>query len=167
MKDDVLFDSDKCIWKRDFGYDFLSIKEFDEYANIAATFVGHFVDSGTENLSIDMNRLNKKFHLTVFSNSFISRLYAEGECYQNGNIKWIDNFFGILNNEFGLAANNLRIPKFPTSSGDGYYEWYILARQFRNFIIDFKDNLNVIYDKISNLRDKYFEYWIIPGFSGQ
>lgn len=83
MKDDVLFDSDKCIWKRDFGYDSMSLKEFDEYANIAATFIGHFVDSGTENLSIDMNRLNKKFHLTVFSNSFISRLYAEGGCYQN------------------------------------------------------------------------------------
>lgn len=63
MKDDVLFDSDKCIWKRDFGYDSMSLKEFDEYANIAATFAGHFVGN-YEHLSIEMNRLEKRFVLS-------------------------------------------------------------------------------------------------------
>lgn len=30
----VLYDSDKCVWKRDFGYDSMSLKEFDEYDKI-------------------------------------------------------------------------------------------------------------------------------------
>ena len=171
MKDDVLFDSDKCIWKRDFGYDSMSLKEFDEYANIAATFTGHFVGN-YEHLSIEMNRLEKTFRLVVNRNYPGTDEYGwafalHGGYYQSGNVKWLDNFFGILNNEYGLAANNLRIPKYPTNSADGYYEWYILARQFRNFRIDFKDITNSVYDKISNLRDKYFEHWIIPGSSRQ
>ena len=170
MKDDVLFDSDKCIWKRDFGYDSMSLKEFDEYANIAATFAGYFVGN-YEHLSVDMNRLEKTFRLVVNRNypgtdkyGWAFALYGRRDgYYKNGNVKWLDNFFGILNNEYGLAANKLRIPKYPTSSSDGYYEWWETYKQMRNFKMDFayKDGkgFSEVWEKIYNLKRKYFENW--------
>lgn len=158
---EILFDSNKCIWQRDFGYDSMSLSEFDEYVGMAAMFIGHFVDSKTENLSIDMNRLNKTFRMMVFrliDNK--TPVYNRELYYQNKNVKWMDNFFGVLNNEYGLAANNLRIPKYPTSSADGYYQWWVLYKQFRNFKMDFEhqgfNDILVTYQKIVNLKDKYF-----------
>ena len=162
MKDDVLFDSDKCIWKRDFGYDSMSLKEFDEYANIAATFAGHLIGN-YEHLSVEMNRLKKTFHISIFfdakgrDDTFVTKLCGY-ESYESGNIRFIDDFFGILNNEYGLAANNLRIPKYPTLT-DGNYSWHELYSEMRNFIIDFKYH-NTIYDKIRDLYKKYFAGWI-------
>ena len=168
MKDNILFDSNKCIWKRDFGYDSMSLKEFDEYANIAATFIGHFIGE-KENVSIEINRLKKKFRIIVRHNDMNDTEYGVSFCdleagyYKNGNVKWLDNFFGILNNEYGLAANNLRIPKYPTSSADGYYEWWKTYKQMRNFKMDFihEDLINpcVAYRKILGLKRKYFENW--------
>lgn len=168
MKDDILFDSDKCIWKRDFGYDSMPLKEFDEYANIAATFIGHFIGK-KENVSIEINRLKKKFRIIVRHNDMNDTEYGVSFCdleagyYKNGNVKWLDNFFGILNNEYGLAANNLRIPKYPTSSGDGYYEWWETYKQMRNFKMDFAykegKGFSEVWEKIYNLKRKYFENW--------
>lgn len=162
----ILFDSDKCFWKRDFGYDSMSLKEFDEYVEIAATFISHFVEKH-ESLSIETNRLKKSFRIIVRHNDNDEQYDAafcdlQAEYYKNGNVKWIDNFFGILNNEYGLAANNLRIPKFPTSSGDLYYQWWRLARHFRDFRIDFKNGIrNNAYEKINELKNKYFEWWYV------
>ena len=167
---EILFDSNKCFWQRDFGYDSMSLKEFNEYAELAATFIGHFVEEH-ESIVVDIDRLRRKFRIIVKHNDMNDDEYdaafcdLQAEYYKNGNVKWIDNFFGILNNEYGLAANNLRIPKFPTSSGDLYYQWWRLARHFRDFRIDSKENLNVVCDKITQLRDKYFTFWIVPGFS--
>ena len=167
MKDDVLFDSDKCIWKRDFGYGSMSLKELDTYANIAYTFAGHFVGN-YEHLSVEMNRLEKTFRLVIDRNYPDTDEYGwafmlPGGYYQSGNVKWLDNFFGILNNEYGLAANNLRIPKYPTSSADGYYEWWETYKQIRNFKMDFihEDLTNpcVAYRKILDLKRKYFKNW--------
>ena len=165
----ILYDSNKCIWKRDFGYDSMSLKEFDEYASIAVGFVGHFVVE-YESISVEVNRIERKFRIIV-EHVGKNNIYDYGfggldsDYYENGNIKWMDNFFGILNNEYGLAANNLRIPQFPTSNGDQYYEWWILARQFRDFKIGFEAGTdNGIYDKINKLRDKYFTHWIMLGF---
>ena len=63
----VIFDTDRCIWKRDFGYDSLSIKEFDEYASVAITFVGYFIVK-YENISVEVNRIERKFRIIVEHN---------------------------------------------------------------------------------------------------
>ena len=160
----VIYDSDKCIWKRDFGYDSLSMKEFDEYASIAVAFVGYFIVK-YENISVEVNRIERKFRIIVEHNdasNICDYGFSDFEgYYKNGNIKWIDNFFGILNNEYGLAANNLRIPGYPTNSADGIYEWWKLYSQLRDFKIDFSASKNfpTIYDKIVELKNKYFSWW--------
>lgn len=161
----VIYDSDKCIWKRDFGYDFLSIKEFDEYASIAVTFIGYFIGKH-ESMSVEVNRIERKFRIiveyigegSIYDCAFAA--YPSGYC-KNGNVKWIDNFFGILNNEYGLAANNLKIPDYPTSSPDEIHEWWKLYSQLRNFKIDFKASKDfpTAYDKIVGLKSKYFSWW--------
>ena len=161
----VIYDSDKCIWKRDFEYDSLSMKEFDEYANIAATFVGYFIGKH-DSISVEVNRIERKFRIIVEhidKNSIYDYSISDFNAgyYKNGNMKWIDNFFGILNNEYGLAANNLRIPSYPTNSADTIYDWWKLYSQLRNFKIDFKisKNFPTVYDKIVCLKDKYFRWW--------
>ena len=160
----VIYDSDKCIWKRDFGYDSLSLKEFDKYASIAVTFVGYFIVK-YESISVEVNRIERKFRIIVEHND-ASNLCDYGFSsfegyYENGNIKWIDNFFGVLNNEYGLAANNLRIPDYPICSADGIHEWWKLYSQLRDFKLDFKvsKDFQAVYGKIVGLKDKYFGWW--------
>lgn len=164
----VIYDSNKCIWKRDFGYDLLSIKELDEYASIATVFIKYFIKN-FESISIEVNRIRKSFRIIIGRNDTSdSYLYDYSSSdfkryYENGNIKWIDDFFGILNNEYGLAANNLRIPNYPTDSAAGFSEWWRLYSQLRNFKIDFKVSnflkYSTVYDKIVCLKDKYFRWW--------
>lgn len=161
----VLYDSDKCIWKRDFGYDWLSIKEFDEYASIVVGFVGHFIVE-YESISVEVNRIERKFRIIV-EHVDENNIYDYGfggldsDYYKNGNIKWIDDFFGILNNEYGLAANNLRIPSYPTTSADRIHDWWKLYSQLRDFKLDSSASkeLSTAYDKIVLLKDKYFSWW--------
>ena len=64
---EILFDSNKCIWQRDFGYDSMSLKEFNEYAELAATFIGHFVEEH-ESIVVDIDRLRRKFRIIVKHN---------------------------------------------------------------------------------------------------
>lgn len=162
----VIYDSDKCIWKRDFGYDSLSIKEFDEYANIATVFIGYFIKN-FEPIFVKANRIRRSFRIIIGQNEASdSDIYDYSSSdfegyYKNGNIKWIDNFFGILNNEYGLAANNLRIPVYSTCSADGIHEWWKLYNQLRDFKIDFSvsKDFPTMYDKIVLLKDKYFRWW--------
>ncbi len=162
----VIYDSDKCIWKRDFGYDSLSIKEFNEYASIAVAFIGYFIKN-FEPIFVEANRIRRSFRIIIGQNyASDSDIYDYSSSdfegyYKNGNIKWIDNFFGILNNEYGLATNNLRIPCYPTSSTDEIYDWWRLYNQLRNFKIDFKasKDFQAVYGKIVGLKDKYFGWW--------
>lgn len=160
----VIYDSDKYTWKRDFGYDSLPLKEFDEYASIAVTFIGYFIVK-YESISVEVNRIERKFRIIV-EHVDKNNIYDYGfggldsDYYENDNIKWIDYFFGVLNNEYGLAANNLRIPDYPLDSAYGIYDWWRLYKQLLNFTLGFNafKDFSTAYDKIVSLKDKYFSW---------
>lgn len=155
---EILFDSDRILRKPSFSYDKLEIDKLDEYAYIFSSFIKILLSQRLKqtlrdlDYVIEINRVDKIFRALIIKDNDVPVHELISTHYQNNNIKIVENFQYILNDHFGLSNFDLRIPLYPTSSADGYYQWYLLKNVM--------DYMRIINEKISDLYREYFGNWI-------
>lgn len=157
----TIFDSDNLNFMPESKLESLDFDKFDRYAGMAYSFIGAF-SKYYGLVAMDLNRIEKRFHLTVDdSGPFEGVIKASSinNKYPNGNVKWMENFFYLLNGEFGLSSRDLRIPNYPTSSADGYFEWYDLKSRLDTYFRRFLDSSPRDVHPIMEMTKKYFKGW--------
>jgi len=160
----TIFDSDNLNFMPESKLSSLDFDKFDRYTGMAYSFIGSFFKYYGM-ITMDLNRIEKRFHLTVDDNGLSEVVTAsyinKNRKYPNGNVKWMENFFYLLNDEFGLSSRDLRIPNYPTSSADGYFEWYILKSYLDTYFHRFLDSSPRDVHPIMEMTKKYFKGWVV------
>lgn len=148
----VVFDTDKCFYRKNIDYRLLPIEDLELYAKMFyeyATQCGF--EHGTESVNVDLNRINKTFRL-VMDDSSEPKDLRWFSIYKNGNLKTLECMFHFLNGVFG-EKNSLKswiyMPYEIDSDGiDAMYnkewlEWYNLLDLYKAFMKNcdpFKEN---------------------------
>ena len=101
----IIFDTDKCFYRKNIDYRLLSIEDLEQYAKMFheyATQCGF--NHGTESVNVDLNRIKKTFRLVMDDSSEPKNLQWFS-IYKNGNLKTLECMFHFLNGAFGEKDN--------------------------------------------------------------
>ena len=103
----IVFDTDKCFYRKNIDYGLLPIEDLELYAKMFYEYAAHynFFNHGTESVNVDLNRIEKSFRLVMDDNSGPEDL-RWFSIYKNGNLKTLECVFHFLNVVFG-EKNNL------------------------------------------------------------
>ena len=103
----IVFDTDKCFYRKNIDYRLLSIEDLEQYAKMFYEYSTHCgFNHEMEQVRIYLNRIKKTFRLVMDDSSKPKEL-RWFSIYKNGNLKTLECMFHFLNGVFG-EKNNLK-----------------------------------------------------------
>lgn len=139
----IVFDTDKCFYRKNIDYGLLPIDDLELYAKIFYEYATQCsFKHGTESVNVDLNRINKTFRL-IMDDSSEPKYVRWFSIYKNGNLKTLECVFHFLNGVFG-EKNNLKswiyMPDEIDSDGinalynKDWLEWYNLLDFYKVYV---------------------------------